>query len=112
MAILSEFENQVVLGVKNTFGTTSSLKITNKTGSSLIIPFKIVSSLKITHKTSSRVVITFEMDSRLEITLKTPSNPKITYKTGSRVVITFKIELGHRGVLHARWSLKTHRGGC
>ena len=57
LAILSEFENQVVLGVKNTFGTTSSLKITNKTGSSLIIPFKIVSSLKITHKTSSRVVL-------------------------------------------------------
>ena len=21
------------------------------------------------------------------------------------------IEMGHRGVLHARWSLKTHRGG-
>ena len=51
LAILSEFEDQVVLGVKNKFGTTSSPKITYKTGSSLDIPFKIVSSLKITHKT-------------------------------------------------------------
>jgi hypothetical protein len=57
LAILSEFENQVVLGVKNTVGTTSSLKITNKTGSSLDLPFKIVSSLKIIHKTGSRVEI-------------------------------------------------------
>ena len=55
LAILAEFENQVVFGVKNTFGTTSSPKITYKTGSSLGIPFKIVSSLKTTHKASSRV---------------------------------------------------------
>ena len=23
----------------------------------------------------------------------------------------FTLEMGHRGVLHARWSLKVHRGG-
>ena len=90
LAILSEFENQVVLGVKNTFGSTSSPKITYKTGSSLEIPFKIVSSLKITHKTSSRVVIKLKTCSRVEIKIKTCS-----LFSNSGIFSFFEYFLGH-----------------
>ena len=35
-----------------------------------------------------------------------------TVKRSIRLSFLYKVEMGHRGVLHARWSLKTHRGGC